>query len=150
MRRRQFLTAASVALLAGCSDAGTETHAPSATPTTALTPGTTESPGPGSTPTPSWSPGGTARLGPGSALVELTVAEGYAGEVVLGGTCADGPVRLTGGESVAVERESAGEGCAYTVALDGDVEHRDGVAGYETARVTVTADGTVTASVMAT
>ena len=37
---------------------------------------------------------------------------------------------------------------AASVALDGDVEHRDGAAGYETAMVTVTADWTV--SVVAT
>jgi hypothetical protein len=163
MRRRQFLLAAGVALLPGCSDAGTgetpsapSTDAP--TPTTAPTPGTGDtdtdlparsSPSP-STPTPTWSPGGTARLGPGSTLVRLTVEEGYDGEVVLGGACSGEDLAVATGESIAVERETAGEGCAYTVSLNGSVEHRDGVSGYETARVTVTVDGTVEASTLAT
>jgi hypothetical protein len=88
-------------------------------------------------------------MGPGSALVELTVAGGYDGEVVLGGTCTDGDLAVAAGETTTAERETAGEGCAYTVSLNGSVEHRDDVSGYETARVTVTADGTVEASVLA-
>jgi hypothetical protein len=81
--------------------------------------------------------------------VELTVAEGYGGEVVLGGTCTDGDLPVAPGETATADRESAGEGCAYTVSLNGSVAHRDGVSGYETARVTVTADGAVEASSLA-
>lgn len=163
MRRRQFLLASS-ALLAGCSaspgsDGGGETTPSAApdggdgpdTPTGSnSTPGTDTPTSTEPTQTDTWTPGGTASLGPDSNLVRLAVADGFGGEVTLGGTCTGGEdVVLGGGETTEIERESPGEGCSYTVSLNGTVEARDGVAGYETARIEVTPDGGVDVSVLA-
>lgn len=143
MRRRELLATTAIALLAGCTGSpGSDGSGDTPVPTATATPGT-DTPEPTATPT--WSPGGTAEMGPDSNLVRLTVEEGYAGEVVLGGTCADDVV-VGNGETVRIERESPGEGCSYTITLNGTVEARDGVSGSETARITVTADGEVEVS----
>lgn len=145
MRRRRVLLVASAALLPGCigDTDGQRTDEPA--PPTAPPTKTPAEP----TSTAPWTPGGTGAAGPGSTMLEVTVADGFAGNVTLTGTCA-GPddTHLQAGETVRFERESAGGGCAYVVDVNGSERARGGVSGYQTAMVDVDADGSVDVSTL--
>jgi len=142
MRRREVFLA-SVALLPGCLGVSDGRTTDEPTPPTAPT---TSPP----TATPTWTPGGTGAAGPDSTMLEATVAETFDGSVVLTGTCA-GPAdhRLKPGETVRYNRESAGDGCAYVVEVNGSERARGGVSGYETAMIDVDEDGNVSVSTLA-
>lgn len=142
MRRREFLLA-SIALLPGCLGTSDRRTTKEPTPPTAPT---TTSP----TATPTWTPGGTGAAGPDSTMLEVSVANAFDGRVALTGTCA-GPddERLEPGETVRYKRESAGDGCAYVVEVNGSERARGGVSGYETVMIDVDGDGNVSVSTLA-
>lgn len=77
----------------------------------------------------------------GTAIVEVTVDPDFDGSVVLETTCREDASVLENGEQATVVRNEDRESCGVSVAVDGETAFDEWIAGYESARLTVTADG---------
>lgn len=145
MNRRRFLSTSALAMsLSGCLGGhfGDGTESPSAASNATETPRTTatetETPSPGATTPECW-----PSLCEGTTLVEVVVAQGFSGDVVLNADCRDEEFSVRPGESVQIDREADAEICDVVLSIDGERAFSDTVEGYEVVTLTVTADGDV-------
>lgn len=79
----------------------------------------------------------------GSGVVAVTVHPDFEGEVEFSARCRGIDTAIPGGERTEVVRNEAGESCGVSVEVDGEAVLDRVIHGYESARLTVTADGDV-------
>ncbi|WP_224271095.1 hypothetical protein [Haloprofundus salinisoli] len=134
MNRRQFLSISALSIsLSGCieGDFGGTTRNNSTTPKTE-----TLSPE-GVTPE-CW-----PSMCKGTKLVEVFVALGVSGDVVLQAECRGEEFPIRSGESAQLDREEDAETCEISVSIDGEQVYRENVEDYESVTLTVSSSGEV-------
>jgi hypothetical protein len=137
VNRRQFLSISAFSIsLSGCieGDSGgtTETETPRNTATETGTP----------------SPEGvTPECWPsmceGTKLVEVVVASGFSGDVILQVECRDKEFSIQPGEPVQIDRKQDAETCGISLSIDGEQVFSENVEDYESVTLTVNSNGEV-------
>lgn len=77
----------------------------------------------------------------GSVIVAVTVDPDFDGEVQFTADCREMEVVIPSGERAEVVRDEPGESCPVSLTIDGETALSETIYGYESARLTVTADG---------
>lgn len=146
MNRRQFLSISVLSIsLPGCSKWNFE----SATEDNASAPNTTEAPSNTATETETPPPEATTpecwpSMCAGSKLVEVQVAGGFAGDVVLSATCQNKELSIQPGGTVQINRGVDGQVCSIDLSVDGKQVFSERVSSHQSVNLVVDSNGEVT------